>query len=140
MEGGMSGITLHPKYGVNPTLGVCFWCGEEDGTIGLLGLNRGREAKKHTIISFEPCAKCKENMAKGITVIEADQGNSGSPGEIAPGTYPTGRWAVVRRDAQFWECVNEPMRSDIMKKGKVFLPRELYEGFGFAPRATETKT
>lgn len=22
-------ITLSPKYGVNPTIPVCFWCGEE---------------------------------------------------------------------------------------------------------------
>ena len=34
----MSGksIRLHPKHGVNPTTGQCFWCGEPDGTIALL--------------------------------------------------------------------------------------------------------
>ena len=30
-------ILLSPKYGVNPTMPVCFWCGEDRGEIALLG-------------------------------------------------------------------------------------------------------
>lgn len=33
----MSGIKLSPKYGVNPTIPVCFWCGKEKNEIALMG-------------------------------------------------------------------------------------------------------
>lgn len=137
----MSGrITLHPKYGVNPTLGVCFWCGGDDGTIGLLGLNKGREAPRRAIISAEPCPKCKENMALGITVIEANkfQAEPWQP-QIAPDTFPTGRWCVVDRDAAFWNSVTEPLRTQIMATGKCVLEPELYNGLGFGNAHAEAK-
>ena len=30
-------IILSPKYGVNPTIPVCFWCGEQKPEIALMG-------------------------------------------------------------------------------------------------------
>jgi len=132
----MSGITLHPKYGLNPTMGVCFWCGEEDGTIGLLGRNKGREAARKSILSLQPCKKCADNMALGITVVECTTYQRDPwQVEFQHGAYPTGRWCVVKRDAEFWGCINEPMRSIVLKKGKMFLEPEMYEQFGFAPAA-----
>jgi len=128
----MSRITLHPTEGVNPTLGLCFWCGSEDGTIGLLGYNKGRKAERKSIISLEPCPQCRRNMALGITVIEATkyQKERWQP-EVAPGVFPTGRWCVAKREAHFWESIMEPLRSQIMKTGKCVLEPDLYEAFGF---------
>ena len=31
------GIEISPKHGVNPTIPICFWFGEEKGEIVLLG-------------------------------------------------------------------------------------------------------
>ena len=33
----MSGIKISPKYGVNPTIPVCFWCGKQKNEIALMG-------------------------------------------------------------------------------------------------------
>jgi hypothetical protein len=125
-------LTLHPQEGVNPTLGVCFWCGKEDGTIGLLGLNKGKKARKRSVLTLEPCAACKEVMTQGIVVIEATNYQRDPwQVEVQPGAYPTGRWAVVKREANLWEAVKEPHRTLIMQQGRCFLAPEMYEWFGF---------
>lgn len=64
-------IKLSKKHGVNPTIPICFFCGNEKNEIALLGeLPNDAEAPKHTIINYEPCDTCKEIMNKGITVME----------------------------------------------------------------------
>jgi hypothetical protein len=94
------GVTLSPKHGVNPSLGVCFWCRKDDGTVLLVGrINktiRGEhdpEAPRRMVASLEPCDNCKALMARGITLMEAH--------EPAPGQMPepTGRWFVMTEDA-----------------------------------------
>lgn len=69
----MSGVRLSPKYGVNPTLAVCFWCGEERGDIALLGRIGGREdreAPRRSVVDFQPCDKCRASMNSGFTLME----------------------------------------------------------------------
>lgn len=34
-----SGTKLSPKYGVNPTIPVCFWCGEDKNEVIILQAN-----------------------------------------------------------------------------------------------------
>ena len=64
-----AGIKLSPKHGLNPTIPVCFWCGEERNEVALLGhIGDGRkleefEAPMHMVIDYEPCEKCRANMA-----------------------------------------------------------------------------
>ena len=51
-----AGIKLSPKHGLNPTIPVCFWCGEERNEVALLGHSGdGRkhedfEAPRHMVI------------------------------------------------------------------------------------------
>ena len=40
-----AGIKLSPKHGLNPTIPVCFWCGEERNEVALLG--RIGDGRKH---------------------------------------------------------------------------------------------
>jgi hypothetical protein len=87
-------ISLHPKYGVNPSMGVCFWCGKDDGTVLLLGHNKGKEAPRRMVASYEPCPDCRDLMSKGITVMEAREPRDGSSEP-----RPTGRWVVVSAEA-----------------------------------------
>lgn len=101
-----NGIKLSPKYGVNPTIPVCFWCGKERGEIALMGhIGDGRkhedfEAPKYMVIDFEPCEECKKNMALGFTVMEATNSpNSISKMEMQKGVYPTGRFMVLKTEA-----------------------------------------
>ena len=101
----MNSIKLSPRYGVNPTIPVCFWCGKERGEIALMGhIGDGRkhedfEAPKHMVIDFEPCEECKKNMELGFTIMEAtDTPNSVSKIEMQSGVYPTGRFVVLKTD------------------------------------------
>lgn len=97
-------IKISEKHGVNPSLGVCFFCGEETGEIALCGkLKNDAEAPKRMILSYEPCNKCKEQMDKGITLIAVTKENLEN--ERAPISkdgdkflYPTGQWMVITKD------------------------------------------
>lgn len=98
-----AGVRLSPKHGVNPTLTVCFWCGEERGDIALLGRIGGKldlEAPRHAVVDFEPCDCCKAKMASGFTLMEATTApNEVSSAQIQRGVYPTGRWCVIKPEA-----------------------------------------
>lgn len=97
-------IRISEKHGVNPSLTVCFWCGEHTG-IALLGKLPGdKEAPKEIIADYEPCDKCKEQWNKGIPIIEV----SASPKNEAQmpisnnngiAYYPTGCVAVIKEQA-----------------------------------------
>lgn len=93
-------IRVSQKHGVNPSMGMCFWCGEENGTIVLAGYLPGdAEAPRKMFTGYEPCEKCQENMAQGITLMcgAETQQFTGQPAmqENPHKIYPDGRWLVV---------------------------------------------
>ena len=99
-------IRVSPKYGLNPTMSVCFWCGKERGDIAIMGhIGDGRKhedikAPRHMVIDYEPCDECKRKMALGFTVMEATTApNSVTSVQIQSGVFPTGRFVVVKREA-----------------------------------------
>lgn len=101
------GIRVSEKHGVNPTVVLCFWCGQERGDIALLGrLPNDAEAPRRAVIDHEPCDACKERMDKGITIFECEE-----DGE------PTGSWVVVSMD---WANTLSPEeREQVLKHRKV---------------------
>lgn len=123
----MSGIRLHPEHGVNPSLDVCFWCGEPKG-VALLGYNRGREAPRSVLTSFEPCDKCTSNMALGITFVEVRPAR-GDDAEIIKGVTPTGSWCVIRDDA-VREFIKEPLLTQVLERRKVFIEPQTWDALG----------
>lgn len=99
-------VTLSPRYGVNPTIPVCFWCGEERREVALLGhigdsrKHEDIEAPMHMVLDYEPCNECRKHMDMGFTVMEATTSpNSVTNVEIQSGVYPTGRYTVLKMDA-----------------------------------------
>lgn len=121
-------ILLSPKYGVNPTMPVCFWCGEDRGEIALLGRiktpeNDDVEAPKRMVLDYEPCEECKAHMEYGFTVMEAtSEPNDATNMPFQHGVFPTGRWLVLRQEAKklvFPEIEDEDTRC--------FVDPELYE-------------
>ena len=121
-------ITLHPKFGVNPTIGQCFYCGKDTGEIGLLGRNGGKEAPRHTVLSYDPCEECQKNMALGIALIgvrEQPVQQGQPPIATSPvNLYPTGSWAVVRYQA-IDHLFNDPDMNDKVKSmGKAFVDQD----------------
>lgn len=118
-------IKLSKKYGVNPTLCKCFFCGEHK-CIAMLGQidKADSEAPKECIMDYEPCDKCKEQMSLGVTIIEvSDQApyNNMPPMKAKGGVevYPLGRWVVLREECQL--CVD----NDIKKGGSIFVDTEV---------------
>lgn len=84
------GIRIHPKFGLNPTLCTCFYCGKETGEIALLGASCKDEAPRHTCVSLEPCGECKKRFKDSVLLVEATRTN-GDPA-------PTGRWLAAKKE------------------------------------------
>ena len=97
------GIRLSKKHGVNPTMGICFFCNKPTGEIALLGQLKGDvEAPKHSVLSYEPCDKCKELFNTGVPLIECTERDlyrsiSLKTTEGAD-IYPTGRYMIVTQE------------------------------------------
>lgn len=98
-------IKLSPKHGVNPTMGRCMWCGESTNEIAMLGKLKGdEEAPRYSVLSYEPCDRCKETWNKGVALIECtpNQIDSRPPftkDNTGEAVYPTGRYTVVAVEA-----------------------------------------
>lgn len=128
---GKNEIRLSKKYGVNPTIPSCFWCGKLKNEIALLGQIGDRrkgediEAPMGMFINYEPCEDCRKNMSLGITVMEADthpviDGQT----HFQEGTYPTGRWCVIKEEAA------ERIFGDYLNgRNKIFVDREVFKMF-----------
>lgn len=93
----MSGIKISPKYGVNPTIPVCFWCGKQKNEIALMGrIKDDIEAPKNMVLDYVPCEECQNHMAMGVAVLEAsDHPNTEGQPPMQKGVYPTSRFVVV---------------------------------------------
>ena len=123
-------IELSPKYGVNPTIPLCFWCGKPKDEIALVGrLRNGErggdyEAPKNMVIDYEPCPNCQMGMAKGITLIEAtDHPLSEHQAAMQENAYPTGRWIVIKPEAAKRVFPN----LDFEQHKVVFIDHEIYQ-------------
>lgn len=104
-------IKISPKHGLNPTIPVCFFCGEPKNEIALCGKIGGRgedlEAPMHMVIDYEPCDKCKEQWKQGIPLIECvtsyyiKDNRPHIQKDPNTGTllYPSGRIAVIKYEA-----------------------------------------
>lgn len=154
----MSSIRLSPKYGVNPTIPVCFWCGEEKNEIALMGrISRKKtsrtawgstietrendiEAPRHCVLDYEPCEKCKENMAKGVTIfgtslhpIQEDMPPiSQSPEGYS--VYPVPKYLVLSEDG-VRHIFDETTAKALIESRKGFAPEELVDQLSAAAQA-----
>lgn len=125
-------ITLSKKYGLNPTIPVCFFCGQPKNEIALMGrLKDDVEAPKQACINYEPCEKCKVDMAAGYTLIgvTAKPFADGRPPVQSTGgrnLYPTGDWAVITKEGV--EAIFKPsVAADVLQRGKCFLEQDVLD-------------
>lgn len=89
-------MKISDKHGLNPTIDVCFFCGN-DKQIILLGKLKGDVKAPGRIVSgYEPCKDCRKKMRLGVTVIEVTNTDNGAA-PMRPGVWPTGRWCVLKR-------------------------------------------
>lgn len=126
----MSSIKVSPKYGVNPTIPVCFFCGKLKNEIALMGKMGGRgedlEAPRNMVIDYEPCDECKEMMSKGVAliVVSDKQPEDKRPPMTAQGdqkVYPLGGMLVIKSEA-FSQMTGQQFSDG----DKCFINEELY--------------
>lgn len=109
-------IQLSKKHGLNPSLGVCFVCGEDDGTVVLPGQLKGdAEAPRRAVWTREPCPTCKGWMAKGIVFLSVREGEHGE------NPYRTGKLAVLKEEAVSHMISNKTLLASILKKRICFM-------------------
>lgn len=126
-------ITLSEKHGVNPTISLCFWCGEEDGSVVMLGkLPDDAKAPKQAVVHYEPCKDCLDKFDQGIVFIECtreDPRDGRKP--INPTAWPTGRWAVVTRESMEQMPLDPGLKRAALKTGKTLVDPDSWVKFGF---------
>lgn len=123
-------IKLSKKYGVNPTMCKCFFCGEVKhialmGHIGDYRKHEDIEAPHECIMDYEPCDSCTKNMYLGVTLIEVTtkQPKDNRPPLKAQGgveVYPLGRWCVLSTEA-----VKRMFNYDLKNGDKMFVDSEV---------------
>lgn len=108
-------IRLSKKHGLNPTIPICFFCGEHKNEIALMGELKGDiEAPKNLLLDYEPCDKCKKKFKEGVLIIEATQyPNVKNQPPIQKDAYPTGRYILVKPEV-FKEPYNKAGTTALM--------------------------
>ena len=133
----MSSIMLHREHGVNPTICMCFWCGEEKNELALLGARYKGKAPMHMVVDYNPCPKCAYNMELGITVIEVTSKTTKNP-EIQEGLRPTGLGAVLKPEAVARILHPQSMVDQVLHKRKCFIDTEAYQQImGVSPKPAQ---
>ena len=124
-------IRLSTKHGVNASIGVCFYCNEENGEVILPGhLPGDAEAPRKAIWHKHPCDKCEAHMKLGIILISVRTNESETDNP-----YRTGGWVVVSEDF-IRRLVQEPLLSRLLAKRVSFMPDNIWDAIGL-PRGVE---
>lgn len=99
-------IKLSPKHGVNPTIPICAWCGQQKSEIAMLGKfdREDSEAPRSCILDYVPCDKCAEQWSAGVAILEA---TTARPTPYRPpmkqdkgvDIYPTMRMVVINSES-----------------------------------------
>lgn len=126
-------IKISPKHGLNPTIPICFWCGEQKNEIALLGQVGGRkdiEVPMSTVLDYEPCEHCKEQWEQGFAIIPLVKCKENERPLFAD-VRPTGAVTVIKRDCNFakylLDCSTENARQNAIETGKMYVDIETFE-------------
>lgn len=98
-------IRISPKYGVNPCIPICAFCGQQKNEVALLGrLKHDAEAPGEAIINYEPCEQCIKNWSQGVALIRVTTvpPENGMPPFMKDNEkmlYLTGQYCVITPNA-----------------------------------------
>lgn len=98
-------IKISPKYGVNPCIPVCAFCGQEKNEVALLGKLKGDiEAPMSAVLDYNPCDDCQANWAKGVAILRVtDQASETGAIPLTEHNgvklYPTAQYVVMTAEA-----------------------------------------
>jgi hypothetical protein len=116
-------IPLHPKHGLNPMVEICRLCGNETGSLLLLGNNCKTEAPRVGAMQDSVCDKCADVMKVGIMFVEVRNGESGD------NPYRTGNiWGLKEEAAE--RFIIEPMWTQVKKSRVCFIEQSTANQLG----------
>lgn len=115
-------LRLHPKYGVNPTMPVCFLCGQEKGEVALLGAAYQGEAPRYMVVDRAPCERCRAHMKVGVILVEA-------LGESMDTAQPQGGYAVLSEEG-IRKLLSEPLLTQVLRTRIAFVHPEVWTMVG----------
>jgi len=78
-------IRLSEKHGLNPSVELCFICGESKSVMLFGRMRNDEEAPRQAVMNHEPCDKCKKIMEEGVILIEVKDGEEGSQNPFRTG-------------------------------------------------------
>lgn len=115
----MNGIRLSPNYGLNPTIPICFFCGQEKNEVALLGRMKDTrkvrtawggestiindndvEAPRNIILNYEPCDACREKFKEGVLMIEVEKADTDEKRRraIQKDLVPNGKYCLLKEE------------------------------------------
>lgn len=126
-------MLLSKEHGLNPTIPVCYFCGQPKNEVVLTGLAGERAAKKmghhdgqmpmHACIDTEPCEQCREYMKQGIIIIEIED-------ETLPEeNHRTGGFYVIKEEA-LKDILNEDMYKRVSEMRVMIIEESTAEYMG----------
>jgi len=120
-----SKLKLSPRHGLNPSLGLCFYCGEAT-SVALLGLRKGDvRAPRAAVYDYQPCPKCEGWMEEGVILISVDPGRTTDQRN----PYRSGRWVVVK-DRAIQKILDVDTAADVLKRRVAFVPDDVWAAMG----------
>ena len=89
---------MSKKCGIRLT--KCFFCGEPNGIAMPKTVSMDDDGYcPPVLVDYNPCKKCMEKFKTGVLLIEArDEPYAKNQPEIAPCSYPSGRYWVVNSE------------------------------------------
>jgi hypothetical protein len=120
-------IRLSERHGVNPTIPMCFFCGQQKNEIVLMGKLKGdAEAPKGVVFDQTPCDKCREYMAQGVILISVDEKKS----DDNRNPWRTGGWVVVKTKAIDHFPMTDEQKQELLRKRVAFISDPIWDLLG----------
>ena len=118
-------VRISEKYGVNPSLSQCYYCGEDKNEILLLGkLPNDEQAPHRAVFDKVPCDNCASYMKLGVMLIKV-RGDT-------PSENPDrmGRLVVVKDEAIGRMPFSDETKAAILKSRVGFITEEVWAILG----------
>lgn len=119
-------LRLSPKHGVNPSVGLCFFCQKSKEVI-LAGYMKGDiAAPREAVWNDDPCDECVKCMEKGVIIISVDEDKTNDDNN----PHRSGGWAVVSVDyikRVFTDLMGEELTKSMLERRAGFLSDEVWD-------------
>lgn len=109
----------HEEYGLNPTVMVCLYCGQDTGCIALMGNSMTGRAPARAVLSLKRCKKCEKEYRNAVMFVEMVEDG----GQLRP----TGRWAALSKEWPGLKDVDDPRIKEMIRTEYVLVDPEVFQ-------------